>query len=130
MITTAVCKFCGQVFAAPSGVQTEAEAEDFAINTCRCPDAVEEKERRRHIAEAKKELKEIFSVSFTEPDGEAAETENGILEILNSAIEYMAYSKINSVNMIVPRIGKVTLRADGSSIKIKRSQTFVCESKV
>lgn len=102
-----VCEFCGQISMAGVG--------------CECKEAKEERRIEDLIERAKAVAWEIFGEGSKEENCTPISEE--CLELIHSAIQYIARAKIYAVNLTLPSGTKAKLTRSKGDIKIERSET-------
>lgn len=113
------CIYCGQ---ASLGINADssAEANERATDECDCPEAKNQRKKKRQIAEAKRKIAEVFL-----DDGLEYEPCSEVLEMMNSAVELMAEGVVKSMTMSVANVGiaKIAVNSKGG-IVVERRRTI------
>ena len=113
------CIYCGQ---AALGVKADSntEANERATDECNCPEAKNQRKRKRQIAEAKRKIAEVFSSDElgNEPCCE-------VIEMINSVVELVAEGVVKSMTMSVVNVGiaKIAVNSRGG-IVVERKRTI------
>lgn len=82
-ITTAACRFCGQMMQVEGEDLTKPQAEEQATMTCNCSEAAEYQKEKQRKEKAMKNVSVLFGEDAT-PDKRVGE---GIVNILKAAVE-------------------------------------------
>ena len=119
------CKFCGQYFdGSIEGATSQEEADYFATKECNCSDSVVFRKKEKQKSKAKKILSEFIS----ENQQEQPETE--IKSCLNSVVDLLSDSKINSAVFLLPAIGSVKILARENKIIVEKKKTASKKSTI
>lgn len=121
------CKFCGQTFHYPEG----EDPEEYAINHCRCTEAVEFRTKRQIIDEAKEALEEVFAQRLIVGEAADEETLNSLRTQLEKFFPFFVDFQVLQLSVSVNGFGKVAISVNANrEIKIKRTAGCSVERKI
>lgn len=121
IISTAPCRFCGQMVQIESEEQlTKPQAEEEATMTCSCPDAVEYQKERQRKEKAMKNVSVLFGEDAS-PDKRAGE---GIVDILRAAVEEIYTGGLAKVTLNLRGGVKASISQNAKGeINVERTET-------
>lgn len=115
-----VCRYCGQTFSTQEATQEEANA--LATQRCICDGAKRERRIREIIDDAQDRAAILFGAGGT-VDGFVEVDSPQIGELINSAIERVAYGELKEVSMQILGCGSAKItRTKTGGVKITRSR--------
>lgn len=120
-----VCKFCGQFSAGTiEGATSQEEADYSATKDCNCSEAIVFRKKEKQKSKAKQILKDFISDNGNEQP--EIELESG----LNTIVDLISDSKINSAVFLIPAIGSVKIISRDNKIIIEKKKTMSKKSTV
>ena len=114
------CAYCGQ--AAQTRGDTQEEANKLATKMCTCEGVIKERRVRAIIDDAQNRAADLFGEGGAD-DGFAMVHSEGIGELINAAIERVAYGELREVSMQITGCGAAKIAATkGGGVRITRSR--------
>jgi len=114
------CAYCGQMHQT-AGV-TQEEADRIATQVCQCDSAKRERHIREIIDAAQYRAADLFGEGGAD-DGFVMVHSEGIVELINAAIERVAYGELAEVSMQITGCGAAKIAATkGGGVRITRSR--------
>lgn len=114
---TGCCRFCGQIKQVEfreDVIVTEALADEQAMLTCGCTEAVHEQHRRKKIDNAQEDIRDLFGQD---------EATQQIAEILNAALIHIVDYKLSKVTVERGKIKAKISQTSKGGIKVERTVT-------
>lgn len=127
LVFIGACRYCGQISAEqPPGMDSQAEADAWVTEHCKCTEATLERNLRERIEDAKRRVRDLWGPGCERFSFDPVEDE--IIRALCGLVELAAEGVIRSATIQTVDHGKasVSVSAKGT-IKVARIEARACQ---